>query len=155
MSRLAHLFTALTLTCAMAAAIVAACGAPPLMPREAPPLAPRPERLDPTVVPVPTATDPGESPSDAGPVTPGASAAFSPAAWQLAAAQPFQRAPDASPADAGGGAADAPRPVPPPTTPSPPPPADASPDAYAQPLPPIPDGNLPADSRLEPIRLRD
>jgi hypothetical protein len=159
MTRLVHLLTALGLTCVFAGAIIAACGAP-LAPRETPPFAPRPERVDPTALPEPTLTDPATAPlADARLDKPTPISAVFPVSLQLASAtQPSQgTAPDAgaSPTDAGAAAADAPRPVPPPTTPSPPPQADASADSYTPPLPPIPDGNLPADSRLEPIRLRD
>lgn len=162
MTRLTHLFTALTLGAALAAAAFVACGGNPVAPREMPPLAPRPERVNPTAMPVPGAADPLSAPADAArprSPTPSPISVSSSPAILLASASQAGGAPDAgstgaAPADAGTAPVDA----------SSAPadgghpgggPSDASVDSYTPPLPPIPDGNLPADSRLEPIRLRD
>jgi hypothetical protein len=180
MSRWTTLFTSLTLSAAFAAVVIAACGGRPISPGEMPPLAPRPERVDPMALPVPSGTDPATPLPDAGrPLSPTRGPISALSAMEgvaLAAAsrsphhtlgQPGGSPPTGAPPPGGGqpprdagaaGAPDAPSGAPDaaaPPPPSPGPPADASIDAYGQPLPPIPDGGLPADSRLEPIRLRD
>jgi hypothetical protein len=167
MTRLTHLFTALALSGVLVGAAIAACGVRPGTPGEMPPLAPRPERLDPMAIPVPSALDPGEGSTDAldagklspGPVTSlGAPAVFRVAEPQQAGSGRDAGASTPGPGDAGGGTVDAgaggaDAGPPSPTTPAP---IDASViDSYTPPLPPIPDGGIPADSRMEPIRLRD
>jgi hypothetical protein len=135
MTRLTRLFTALGLTSVLVGAAAIACVRPGA-PTEVKPVAPRPEPVDPTAMPVMGAPDVIARP-DAGH---GPISAVSPAMEVPVPAF----SPEGQQPDAGTGGTGAPAPI------------DAgTPDSYTPPLPAIPDGNIPADSRLEPSRLRD
>ena len=142
MTRFTHLFTALTLAGLLSGATVAACGVHPGSPSEIPPLAPRPDPIDPSVRPMRRTANP--VPGTSAPLSPGPVTASVIPVPQI---QPFA----GSTADAGsttgsggaadsgsGGAADA-----------------GNPDASTVRLPPLPDGSVPSDSRMEPILRRD
>jgi len=133
MSRLTHLLVVLGLSGTLAGATIAACGHPG-SPGELP-VAPRPTPVDPNGAPqTPTAT-PALAPVDAGPtVTKSAlrtrelpTPDFAPT--HASASEPSGTVVGTKgPYDAGTG------------------------DGYSPPLPPIPDGSVPIDSRVEPKR---
>lgn len=163
MNRFAHLFAAVGVGALLTSAMIVACGAP-ATPSEMPRLAPRPEPVDPTAAPVLPGSDPPDSlqPVPDGGVA-GARGPISSVTeirpTKVQAAGALMAAPDAGagPTDAGSGGRDgggapdsgaAPRP----------PARDAGPgpiDAPLAPLPPVPDGSVPADSRMEPILRRE
>jgi hypothetical protein len=153
MPRLAHLFSSLAAAGVLTGAIIAACGRPGA-PGEIPRLPP-PEGIGPSARPQPGPSSRLLGGRDAGTrLSPGpvSTALVVPMPTFQAAAEPADAgvsddggssatAPDAAAAIDAPGAVDAARP------PSPP---DAAADGPLAPLPPIPDGGLPADSRLEP-----
>lgn len=143
MSRMINLLAPLSLTAALVGATFAACGARPGSPSEMPPVAPRPVPADPSGAPDPGS--PGGMPN--------------PEVGSGALGPTNAHAPDA------GSAAPAPGPISVREMPTPtlaaeaygnvsgnqPPPRDAAVgDSYAPPLPPIPDGGVPLDGRVEP-----
>jgi hypothetical protein len=149
MTRWIHLLAALSLWGVLAGAAILACGARPTSPGELPRVAPRPDRVDPEIVPLPRL--PAGTTSDARRAQPlhPVGAAGAPAGFMFSE-QPVGGAQDAGPGASAPDAAspiDAARPVGGAN--------DAAADSYTPPLQPLPDGNLPADSRLEPGRLRD
>jgi hypothetical protein len=120
-----RLATALSLSGGLAAATVIACGGRPGSPAEAPPLAPRPDPAGPGAQPLPANPDPTLTPDDAGP-------ALSPGPVSSVPTVRAVPSPQFAP-DTGAAAQDA-----------------GVSDSYEPPLPPIPDGGVPIDSRLEP-----
>jgi hypothetical protein len=144
MTRFTHALAALALGGTAAIALVAGCGRPT---GEMPPLAPRPEPVDPgggPVGPKPGTIDPATPATDAGTptVAPSTRAPVSQTTMVPMPAFQADHGPAATPADAG-------HVVEPPTNVKGGP-ADAGvSDSYAPPLPPVPDARLP-DSRLEP-----
>jgi hypothetical protein len=147
MSRMIKLLAPLSLAAALAGATFAACGARPGSPGEMPPVAPRPAPADPSGAP--------------GPGSPGGMPNPEVGSGALGPTNPHGN-------DAGSAA---PGPISVRTLPTPtlsaeaygnvsnnqPPPRDAAVgDSYAPPLPPIPDGGVPLDSRVEPrVEPRD
>lgn len=141
-------FAVLAMAGSLAAAIAAGCGHPTR--GEMPPIAPRPEHIDPAGSPAREIVDPAKPTSDAGalalpkrePV-----AQTSPAAGATAIPTPTFGPDDGTaagtPPDAG------PPEVEPPTNVSGAPADAGTGDSYTPPLPPVPDAHLP-DSRLEP-----
>ncbi len=124
MTRMIRLFTALSLTGALTATTIVACGGRPGSPGDMPAPAPRPDPLGPEPSTVPASPDPTLTPHDAGPaMSPG------PITRATVRAVPSpELASSGSTLDAG-----------------------APPDSYQPPLPPIPDGGVVLDSRaLEP-----
>ena len=133
MTRLSRLVISLGLTGGLGAAIIAACGSHPGSPGEMPPVAPRPEPADPSARPMPGALGTPSGTLDAGTTrAPGATA-------PLAAVTPASVMPVPEYAPIVGEGLDAG-------------PSDGASDGYSPPMVPLPDGNLPADSRLEPTR---
>jgi hypothetical protein len=145
MSRLTHVLTVFALTGALAGATVAACGARPGAPGEMPPTAPRPGPTDPSGAPTPSTPGGGLGPTvpaglgrtidDAGtpnPLSPGpVSVRTLPTPEFAATAYGMVSGQQTPPRDAGAS------------------------DSYAPPLPPIPDGGVPVDSRLEPREVAE
>ena len=136
-------FAAVAVAGSFTAATLAGCGHPTH--GEMPPLAPRPERIDPAGSPAPAIVDPENLAIDAGsPALP----KREPVAQITEIPTPAFRpdvgvpAPSGIPPDAGVE-------VEPPTNVSGTPADAGTPDSYAPPLPPVPDAHLP-DSRLEP-----
>ena len=125
MTRLTHLFTALALTGAFTAATITACGANRTSPGEMPPLAPPPDMVRPNAMPMPGAA----SRNDARPKV--AKAPISQPGPVYQASAQLDDQPTGAPADAG------------------------TSDSAGAPLPPLRDGSIPADSRMEPILLHD
>lgn len=125
MTRFIRLVTALSLTGALAATTIVACGGRPGSPGDMPAPAPRPDPMSPEAPgAVPVNPDPALTPHDAGPaMSPG------PITRATVRAMPSPEfASRGSTLDAG-----------------------APPDTYQPPLPPIPDGGVSLDSRaLEP-----
>jgi hypothetical protein len=121
MTRLTRFATACALTGILTGAAIAACGGLPGSPGELPPMAPRPGKADPTAMPVPR--DPL---FDAG--RPRSKGRLSPGPVSMVTSLPV---PECAPVV--GEALDA-----------------GTSDGYSPPLPPLPDGGLPADGRLEP-----
>jgi hypothetical protein len=109
MTRLARFVTACALTAVVTGAAIAACRGAPGSPGELPPMAPHPERADPTT--------PLRRPTTALPALIVPTPEFAPVVSD-------------PPVDAG------------------------TSDGYTPPLPPLPDGSVPADGRMEP-RLSD
>ncbi len=157
MTRLTHLLTALSLTGLFIGVTIAACGGHPASPGEMPRVAPRPDPVDPSARPLPGAADPTSPTRPTRPISgmTDGGVVLSPGAVSRAMVVPSPVFLPVTAAD-GGAAADA----------GAPPDAGVAPDAgtvtdagvadaRGPRLPPIPDGNLPADSRMEPILSRD
>lgn len=127
MTRMIHLLTAFAVAAGCAGVAMTACGGRPT-PSEMPPLAPQPDTVRPNALPMTRAVS-GSAP----------------------AAQPspvYQASSENQPL---GG-----QPSPSPTPPSPGAAVDAGvSDSGTAPLPPLRDGSVPADSRMEPILQRD
>jgi hypothetical protein len=140
--------TRLTLSLAFAAlavagsfATVTGCGHPTR--GEMPPVAPRPEAIDPAGGPAPDIVDPAKPTSDAGtPALPKPSPVARLTEMPTPAFRPDVGAVAGVPPDSGPA-------VEPPTNVTGAPADAGTGDSYAPPLPPIPDAHLP-DSRLEP-----
>jgi hypothetical protein len=150
MTRFTHALAALALGGTASIALVAGCGRPT---SEMPPLAPRPEPMDPAGAPSgpkpgpkPGMIDPAAPTSDAGTPSPTvAPSTRSPVSQTTMVPMPsFQgdHGPAATPVDGG-------HEVEPPTNVKGGPVDAGVKDSYAPPLPPVPDAHLP-DSRLEP-----
>jgi hypothetical protein len=133
MTRLIQFATASVLTLAVTgvtSAAISACGGRPGSPGELPPMAPRPGPADPTALPIRGVL---------APATP--SGITAPASGPIDAGQP-------GPVSAVSPARVVPRPVFAPVVGEA---LDAgTSDGYSPPLPPLPDGGGPADSRMEP-----
>jgi hypothetical protein len=130
MTRLICFVTACALTGVVTGAAIVACGRPG-SPGELPPMAPRPGPADPTAVPV--LRRPSAGSNDAGSSL--SRRRLSPGPVTMGSSTSRIPVPEfapvvGEPVDAG------------------------TDDGYSPPLPPLPDGNLPADGRMEP-RLRE
>jgi hypothetical protein len=141
MSRFIRLLAPLTITGALVSATFFACGARPGAPGEMPPMAPRPAPADPSGAP----SAPGGMPNPSngsgglGPTSTRGDGSAAPAPGPISVRE--IPTPTLSPsAEAYGNASK-----------NQPPPRDAGTgDAYAPPLPPIPDASVPLDGRIEP-----
>jgi hypothetical protein len=125
MTRLTHLLTALGFAGLLAGATITACGGTRTSPGEMPPLAPKPDMLRPNAIPMASAT----SANDARPTV--VKGPIGPVFQAAGNDKPLGDQPTGAPADAG------------------------TSDSASAPLPPVPDGGIPADSRMEPILQRD
>jgi hypothetical protein len=129
----------------LAATMATGCGHPSR--GEMPPIAPRPEHIDPAGSPAPDVVDPAKPISDAGtqalPKPTPVAQATQAAAMPIPTFAPDDGTAAGTPPDAG------PPAVEPPTNVSGAPADAGTGDSYTPPLPPVPDAQLP-DSRLEP-----
>jgi hypothetical protein len=120
MTRMTQLLSALSLTGVLAGATIAACGGRPGSPGELPPVAPRPDPVG----------EPGSQPLPASPVTmpgeAGVSVRPGPVTITWVPSPTFAPVVGEAAKDAG------------------------TSDGYEPPLPPLPDGGIPTDSRLDP-----